>query len=87
MMVEKMIKKIEVPMVKMEIEISEKFYNDIQKGKQELKEKYDWELTDGEYLERAVEDFVIIISGLKKEIQMIKNKQVFPHDLEGNMYG
>jgi len=74
-------------MVKLEIEISEKFYNDIQKGKEELKEKHDWELTDGEYLERAVEDFVVIILGLQKEIQMIKNEQVFPGDLEGNMYG
>lgn len=74
-------------MVKLEIEISEKFYNDIQKGKEELKEKHDWELTDGEYLERAVEDFVVIILGLQKEIQMIKTEQVFPGDLEGNMYG
>lgn len=86
-MVERSVKKIEVPMVKLEIEISEKFYNDIQKGKEELKEKHDWELTDGEYLERAVEDFVVIILGLQKEIQMIKNEQVFPGDLEGNMYG
>jgi len=86
-MVERTVKKIEVPMVKLEIEISEKFYNDIQKGKEELKEKHDWELTDGEYLERAVEDFVVIILGLQKEIQMIKNEQVFPGDLEGNMYG
>jgi len=86
-MVERSVKKIEVPMVKLEIEISEKFYNDIQKGKEELKEKHDWELTDGEYLERAVEDFVVIILGLQKEIQMIKTEQVFPGDLEGNMYG
>jgi len=74
-------------MVKLEIEISEKFYNDIQKGKEELKEKHDWELTDGEYLERAVEDFVVIILGLQKEIQMIRSGEMVSPDLEGNMYG
>jgi len=39
-------------MVKLEIEVSEEFYDNIQKGKEELKEKHDWKLDDGEYIEK-----------------------------------
>ncbi len=87
-MVEKIIKKVEIPMVKLEIEISERFYEELQAGKKQLRDKYNWELSDGEYIEKSMEDFVIMIQALKKRINNLENNgTVFEEDPESIMHG
>ena len=72
-MVEKIVKKIDIPMVKLEIELSEKFYDEMQLAKASLEEKYEWKMDDGEYLERCIEDFMIMIATLEGQLKSIES--------------
>ena len=67
----KKVKQVKVPMVVLEVEVTERFYEEMQAAKQSLKEKYDWDLSDGEYLERCMEDLIIMISTLERENQLL----------------
>jgi len=87
-MAKKIVKKVEIPMVQIEIEVSEEFYKRIQEGKKELKKNYGWELDDGGYIEKAMDDLVIIISNLKRENQILHgwNSTNLKEDADSSMY-
>ena len=70
----KTVKNIEIPMVRVEIEFSERFYDEVQTAKKSLEEKYpEYKMTDGEYIERCIEDFMIMISTLEAKVSQIES--------------
>ena len=81
-------RKIEVPMVEITIELSERFYEEMQKAKANLEEKYDWKMDDGEYLERCIEDFMIMITTLEKQCQLLRSQGMVAHEEDNShIYG
>lgn len=84
----KKVKQVKVPMVVLEVEVTERFYEEMQAAKQSLKEKYDWDLSDGEYLERCMEDLIIMISTLERENQLLHQQgHVAVDEDNDNIYG
>jgi hypothetical protein len=70
-MVEKTIKKIEIPMIKLEIEVSELFFDDIEKGMAIIEETNGRSLTHGEYLENTINGLLMINNSLTKRLEAL----------------
>lgn len=81
-MIEKTTKKIEIPTVKMEIEITEEWYNEIEAGIIDHMKKYGKKLSYGEYLEQSMTGMAFIISNQFEQINLLKAKELLPPENE-----
>lgn len=87
MEVEKSTKKIEIPTIKTEIEITEQWYNEIITGIADHEKKYGKKLTIGEYLEQSMSGMAYIIATQYEQINNLKAKELLPPEQNGAMYG
>lgn len=56
--IKKVKKQVEVNVVEMKIEVSEKFFDNMDKAKKQVADKRGFDMTYGEYIEEAMEDLV-----------------------------
>ncbi|KYC46689.1 MAG: hypothetical protein AMQ22_02079 [Candidatus Methanofastidiosum methylothiophilum] len=86
-MIEKTTKKIEIPTVKMEIEITEQWFKEIEAGIEDHEKKYGKRLEYGEYLEQSVNGMAYIIGNQFETIKILKAKELLPPEQNEAMYG
>lgn len=59
-------KVVEETVVELTIEISEKLFENIEKAKKEVADKRGYDVSYGEYIEEAFDDFLVMIDNLAK---------------------
>lgn len=62
-------KQVEVNVVEMKIEVSELFFNNMEKAKKQVADKRGYDITYGEYLEEALNDLVKMVDDYAYKIQ------------------
>ena len=77
-MIEKTTKEIKIPMVKMEIEISEIFYKHLTTAKSIVEKEIGQEMTIGDYIERTWQDFLDANAYLEAQIMIMKGNGFIP---------
>ena len=85
--IKKSTKKIEIPTIKTEIEITEQWYNELLAGIAEKKEKYGKDMNIGEYIETAVTGMANFMAIQARQIELLKAKEQLPPEQIGAMYG
>ena len=60
---------VEEEIVEMKIEISKKLFEQIEAAKKDVAEKRGYDVTYGEYIEEAFDDFIVMIDQLGQKIQ------------------
>ena len=74
-MVEKSSKNIEVKTIKLEIEITEDFYNKSILAMQMIKEQQGIDYTIGEYLEGTIRDFITVNRALETQLNYMETQK------------
>jgi hypothetical protein len=67
-------KKIEVPMVTLEIEVTEEFFNTMETAKADVEKKLQRDMEYGEYIETCLNDLVYLTAVLERQLNIMKNQ-------------
>lgn len=67
----KVIKK-EIEAIELKIELSKKFFEQVNKSKKEVAEKRGYDVSYGKYIEEAMDDMVKIIDQLSQRVQQLE---------------
>ena len=60
---------IEIDVVEMKIQISEKFYNNMVKAKKEVADKRGYDISNGEYIEEVIDELMAMVDSYGKQLQ------------------
>lgn len=70
-------KVVEEEVVEMKITISKKLFDEIEHAKKDVAEQRGYDVTYGEYIEEAFEDFIVMIDRLSKTVQEMSAAQQY----------
>lgn len=89
-MVKKITKSVEIEVVQLEIEVSKKFFDHIERSKAHVEEERKENMSYGQFLEQSYDDFLIIINqyatkirAQNEEIEALKKGQKHPESMYG----
>ena len=61
-------KQIEIDVVELKIQLSEEFFNNMEKAKKQVADKRGYDITYGEYIEEAMNDLVKMVGELQDKV-------------------
>jgi hypothetical protein len=83
-------KTVEVEMVEMNIQVTKAFFDTMQKAKADVAQKRGFDITNGEYIEQAMDDMVYMIESLHDQLTAEQYQEGLPEVVETknpeNMY-